>query len=103
MDDTTADVKGEIYLAGDLDDSGTPPGSFELSADTSDPEEIVEEKQALEQLFHALAKVPVRERTVFELSQLRGSPMTKSPGLRRRRPNKLRESFRMYGQKYWDT
>jgi RNA polymerase sigma factor (sigma-70 family) len=68
VDDITADVEGEIYLAEDLDDSEIPPRDFEAAADTSNPEEILEEKEELEQLFRALARLPVRERIVFELS-----------------------------------
>lgn len=72
VDDITADTEGEIYLAEDLDDSEMPPRDFHAPADTSNPEEIVEEKEELEQLFRALAKVPVRERIVFELSAVEG-------------------------------
>jgi RNA polymerase sigma factor (sigma-70 family) len=68
VDDITADVEGEIYFAEDLDDSEIPPRDFDAPADTSNPEEILEEKEELEQLFRALAKIPVRERIVFELS-----------------------------------
>ncbi len=72
VDDITADVEGEIYLAEDLDDGEIPPRHFDAPADTSNPEEIVDEKEELEELFRALAKVPVRERIVFELSAVEG-------------------------------
>ncbi len=72
LDDITADVEGEIYFAEDLDDSEIPPRDFDAPADTSNPEEILEEKEELEELFRPLAKLPVRERTVFELSAVEG-------------------------------
>ncbi len=68
VEDITADVEGEIYLAEDLDYGEIPPRDFAAPADTSNPEEILEEHEELEQLFRALAKIPARERIVFELS-----------------------------------
>jgi RNA polymerase sigma factor (sigma-70 family) len=72
VDDITSDAEGEIYLAEDLDDSELPPRDFDAPADTSNPENILEEKEELEQLFRALAQVPVQDRIVFELSAVEG-------------------------------
>jgi RNA polymerase sigma factor (sigma-70 family) len=99
-DDITAEMEGEIYLAEDIDDGEIPPKDFDAPADTSNPEEILEEKEELEQLFRALAKLPVRERIV---RRLRRSAMTKSPGSPTCHRNKYRELFRTYAQKCCGT
>jgi RNA polymerase sigma factor (sigma-70 family) len=70
----TTDAEGEIYLAEDLDDSELPPLEFNAPADTSTPEEELEKKEESEQLFRALAKIPVDERVVFELSGVEAFP-----------------------------
>jgi len=64
----TTDAEGEIYLAEDLDDSELPARQFNAPVETSNPEEKLEKKEELEQLFRALARVPVKERVIFELS-----------------------------------
>ena len=70
----TTDAEGEIYLAEDLDDSELPAREFNPPVDTSNPEEELEKKEDLQELFRALAHIPVTERIVFELSAVEAFP-----------------------------
>lgn len=70
----TADAEGEMYLAEDLDDSEIPQREFNAPADPSNPEEELEQKEELEQLFRALGHLPVKERIIFELFAVEGFP-----------------------------
>lgn len=70
----TADVEGEIYLPEDLDDSEIRPREFNAPTDSSNPEEELEKKEELEQLFRVLGHIPVNEQIIFELFAVEGFP-----------------------------
>jgi RNA polymerase sigma factor (sigma-70 family) len=70
----TTDAEGEVYLAEDLDDSELAPHEFNAPAELTTPEEELGKKEELEQLFRALAQIPVKERVIFELSAVEAFP-----------------------------
>jgi RNA polymerase sigma factor (sigma-70 family) len=69
----TADAEGEVMLVEDLDDSEYQQSGFIPPATSvDDPEKILERKEHLLQILHALSRVPERDRIVFELFAIEG-------------------------------
>lgn len=69
----TADAEGEPWLPEDLDDSEFQPREIKSPADDEgNPEAVLERKEQLQRIFHALGRLPERERLVFDLVVLEG-------------------------------
>jgi RNA polymerase sigma factor (sigma-70 family) len=69
----TADAEGEVILVEDLDDSEyQQSGYVPLSSSDDDPEKILERKERLFQILHALSRVPQEDRIAFELFAVEG-------------------------------
>ncbi len=68
----TADADGEVWFPEELDDSEYDKRDFYPPSYTSDPEEQLERAEEVRQIVHALARVPERDRIVFELFAMEG-------------------------------
>lgn len=68
----TADAEGEPVLEEDLDDISYHQRDFTPPADNDNPEMELERKEQLQQMLHALAEVPERDRIIFELFAIEG-------------------------------
>jgi RNA polymerase sigma factor (sigma-70 family) len=68
----TGDAEGEVWFPEELDDSEYQKQDFLPPSSDSDPEQQLERKEEVQQIVRALARVPERDRIVFELSVLEG-------------------------------
>jgi RNA polymerase sigma factor (sigma-70 family) len=70
----TADTEGEVWFPEDLDDSEYQRPDFTPPADQDNPEQRLERKEELLQILQALARVPERDRILFDLFAIEGFP-----------------------------
>ena len=68
----TADSEGEVWFPEELDDSEYQKPDFTPPADQQNPEQQLERKEELWQILQALARVPKRDRIVFDLFATEG-------------------------------
>jgi RNA polymerase sigma factor (sigma-70 family) len=68
----TADSEGEVWFPEELDDSEYQKPDFTPPADQQNPEQQLERKEELWQILQALARVPERDRIVFDLFATEG-------------------------------
>lgn len=74
VEHVTADVEGEPWLVEDLDDAEYNPPDFTPPSEPRRPEEELERREQLSAIISAVARLPQRDRIVFELFAMEGFP-----------------------------
>lgn len=70
----TADAEGEVWFPEELDDGEYHKYDFYPPGYNPDPETQLERREELQQIVRALARVPEKDRVVFELFAVEGFP-----------------------------